>query len=491
MALLSSSLLSRAGRARLHRMWCSALCVCVLAFFTSLTACSERHIPSSPSTTPALPSSTAANQTRLFDVGDRPKVIWTEIKPGFTQRLTWHPTIEGQTWRVIAEVVVTEAEASGASLIEQHLLEVSPSTSPLTTNPPAPPTDSEVPAPARTRRWRAVGPDFTDRSPIEAAPTEAKSLALFETLHGQLQLLALRFPLEPIGEGAFWDAALSDALAVGMVLESSDKDQAQVRVDWPVDPSMPTVRLLWGGADPRMPLRYRPQVGSQESATIAFSDVTAQVSGKASVALEPAPSQVLLTVTEASDNGAVRYTGQVSPPAPAAPQPFQGSLLVPPASPPPAAPSPADAPATQTLWSGAQTVVALPTEPVGLGARWAVRSPVQVGGWTLHRTAIYTLEHIDGDTIRLRVDGKQYTLSQPQNFSVDGPRKKLSLTLNALDATEQGTLTLDLKRLIPTAQLQLQLQTWITTQGAEHPTYTTTRATLSIQPSPPSPPPQP
>ncbi len=129
-------------------------------------------------------------------------------------------------------------------------------------------------------------------------------------------------------------------------------------------------------------------------------------------------------------------------------------------------------------------MVALPNEPVGLGARWAVRAPVQVGAWTLHRTAIYTLEHIDADTIRLRVDGKQYALPQNQNFSVDGPRKKLSLTLNALDATEQGTLTLDLKRLIPTAQLQLQLQTWITTNNAEHPTYTTTNATLSIQPTP-------
>ncbi len=241
MALSSSSLSSRPQRARLP--WLFALCL-LACCLSSLPACSERHIPSSPSTTPALPSSAAATQTRLFDVGDRPKVIWPEIKPGFTQRLTWHPTIEGQTWRVIAEVAVIEAEASGAWVIEQSLLEVSPNTASPTANPPGTPSNAEVPEPARARRWRAGGADFTDRSPLEAAPnatpsnspSASPSPALFQSLHEQLQLLSLRFPLEPIGEGAFWDAALSDTLAVGMVLESSSADQAQVRVDWPADP---------------------------------------------------------------------------------------------------------------------------------------------------------------------------------------------------------------------------------------------------------------
>jgi hypothetical protein len=440
---------------------------CALTCALCAAACSERYTPEQAAQATPQPQR-VASQMRVFDAGDRPRPIWDDVRVGWIQQLTWHPHIDGRPWAVRAEVEVIEVRPDGAWLLEQRIIAA------MTTaqGAPSPPPFS---ADSLRIQWLYA----------PGAPRPALSLnqlpAPLPDLHKQLQALALQLPTDPIGEGAFWDVALSDTLAVGVVLEARAEDTARARVDWPADEALPTVRLLWSGQEPRQLLRYSPTLDRTEAVTITLHDVTTRTDTRAAVELPTSRSSLSLRVTE-RDGDALRFAAEST--SDAHPEPVASAGVLSLGQGP--APTHADAAAPQLTWgapSGAQWVVGLPREPVGVGARWAIRAPVTAGPWSLQRLAIYTLERIDGDTLTLRVEAHQ--TASDINLSVDGPRKALNATLHALDATERGTLTLNLTRLLPTADLSLDMRLWVTPHNSERPTLTHTKARLTITPASP------
>jgi hypothetical protein len=245
------------------------------------------------------------------------------------------------------------------------------------------------------------------------------------------------------------------------------------------------VRLRWGGQEPRRALRYQPPTGQEERAVITLNNATTHTNTRAAISLPVGRSTLTLLVTEGVaegvTEGTVHFTGQSASDDNPSPLTFAGTLTLGQgvADVAPSAPS-AQAAAWQGAQPGEQVVVGLPREAVGVGARWAVRSPVVAGPWTLQRVAIYTIEKIDGDTLWLRVDGKQYASDLP--LTLDGPRKRLDASLQALEAEERGTLKVDLRRLIPEADIALEVHLWVIPRGSERPTVTHTKANLSIAP---------
>lgn len=457
----------RLARARhLTRLLPSLL---LLVIACALAACDTRYSPAPPTPTAAPP---ATSRARVFDAGDKPHPIWDEVRVGWTQQLTWHPHLDGQPWAARAEVEVLESLPDGAWRVEQRILAAMPTTEGAPTPPPFSPDSLR-------QQWT-----FTPNGPLPALPTDKLPAPLID-LHSQLQQLALQLPADPIGEGAFWDVSLSDSLSVGVVLEARTEDEARVRVDWPADPTLPTVRLLWGGQEPRQPLRYKPAVGQAQAAEVTLQDATTRTDTRAAVALPTSRSTLTVRVTEQTPDS-VRFTAEVT--SEAHPEPFtsSGTLRLGQGVEPAAAPAHDSATSTVSTptWAaanGEQWVVALPREPVGVGARWAVRSPISAGPWQLQRLAVYTLERVEGDTLTLRVDAKQTAADLA--LSIQGPRKPLPATLLALDADERGTLTLDLTRLIPAADIALDVRLWVTPNSGERPTLTHTTARLTISPA--------
>lgn len=87
--------------------------------------------------------------------------------------------------------------------------------------------------------------------------------------------------------------------------------------------------------------------------------------------------------------------------------------------------------------------VALPAEPVGLGARWEARKELQLYGFTVQQVDTYTLVERVGDEIKLNVSVVQNGLPQ----EVDFPDEGVSIALEQLTANASGEIILNLNAL--------------------------------------------
>jgi len=87
--------------------------------------------------------------------------------------------------------------------------------------------------------------------------------------------------------------------------------------------------------------------------------------------------------------------------------------------------------------------VALPAEPVGLGARWEARKEITLYGFKVEQVDSYTLIDRVGDEIKLNVTVTQNALPQ----SVEFPDEGISISVDQMVANARGEIILNLNAL--------------------------------------------
>jgi hypothetical protein len=87
--------------------------------------------------------------------------------------------------------------------------------------------------------------------------------------------------------------------------------------------------------------------------------------------------------------------------------------------------------------------VALPAEPVGLGARWEARKELEVYGFQVQQVDTYTLVERVGDEIKLNVSVTQNAVPQTVEF----PEEGLAISVEQMSANASGEIVLNLSAL--------------------------------------------
>ncbi|MEZ4265928.1 MAG: DUF6263 family protein [Myxococcota bacterium] len=104
-----------------------------------------------------------------------------------------------------------------------------------------------------------------------------------------------------------------------------------------------------------------------------------------------------------------------------------------------------------------QMSIPLPEAAVGVGARWQARQRLQMGGMTLYQVGEYTLESIDGDTLKLKVKLSQLGPKQ----TMDPPGLPPGMTAELLDmrGSGEGSMEVVLTSLVPRSQVTVKSDT--------------------------------
>jgi hypothetical protein len=236
-----------------------------------------------------------------------------------------------------------------------------------------------------------------------------------------------------------------------------------------------TVELVKAGAEPRKELRFAPKVGLVDKMTMTMTLAVGVDVGGRSIpknALPPMVVDMNLKVTEVRPDGDVRYEFAIHGTDVRAPATAPAQLIDP----------MKDAlarmrglgghtvmsnrgqtkeakinfpqkldPQTQQILQGMeqamnQIVVALPEEPVGLGAQWRVTNAVDQNGVALSQILTYDLVEIDGETARCDVTVTQK--APPQK--VPGPGGAM-LDLTSLKSSGSGKVAFRLDHVAPTS----------------------------------------
>lgn len=113
--------------------------------------------------------------------------------------------------------------------------------------------------------------------------------------------------------------------------------------------------------------------------------------------------------------------------------------------------------------------VPLPTEAIGVGARWRVLRTVEMMGMSLTEEIDYLLLEKSGD--RLRIETRSILSGLPQTIHMPGMPEGSSCQLISLDANGSGVLTLDLTLSLATSvetTQNLRMEIEALSRGEEH-----------------------
>ncbi|MGB7445195.1 MAG: DUF6263 family protein [Coleofasciculaceae cyanobacterium] len=89
----------------------------------------------------------------------------------------------------------------------------------------------------------------------------------------------------------------------------------------------------------------------------------------------------------------------------------------------------------------------VPSQAVGVGAKWRVSSALNLRGISLSQIATYKLVSLNDDVATLEISIEQE--APQQNISLPGIPNGINLTLQSLDAQGQGQLKMSLNQLMP------------------------------------------
>jgi hypothetical protein len=98
-----------------------------------------------------------------------------------------------------------------------------------------------------------------------------------------------------------------------------------------------------------------------------------------------------------------------------------------------------------------QLSMALPEEPVGVGARWEVRQRLVSSGTLMFQRMTIEVKAIDGDVVTLGSTMEQH--APPQAVSNPALPPDAEIWLQGLSMSGQGEMTLDLRSLVPTSSM--------------------------------------
>ena len=99
----------------------------------------------------------------------------------------------------------------------------------------------------------------------------------------------------------------------------------------------------------------------------------------------------------------------------------------------------------QVMGQANQLSTTLPEEPVGVGARWAIESSVELMGLRLGSRQVTTLRRVKGDILDLRTHGTQH--SDPGSVDLAGVPEGYAATLVSLAGTSTLNQRVDLSRI--------------------------------------------
>ncbi|MBK6576873.1 MAG: hypothetical protein IPG17_11860 [Sandaracinaceae bacterium] len=279
-------------------------------------------------------------------------------------------------------------------------------------------------------------------------------------------------------------------LALAALLAASHHGAAQA-------PARSVVQLLDPGSEPRVALRYATPLGAREAVMLTTRASTrVGMMGFGGGQSTPLPgTRVLVEVGPIADAGAdrlmvpFRFTAVDALPTEGVSaeevtrtqrelQPLVGlegfqlidrqgvgtgvDLVIPPGT------SPALAEQLQQLRRGLRDMFApFPSEPVGLGAVWEVRTPVQSHGVAAEQITTYRLRARAGDEIGLDVQIAQTAPAQ----ALPDPQPGLRARLESLATTGSGTMELKLSHLVPAIHWSSRsvVQSTVSVEGFEQP----------------------
>ncbi len=114
----------------------------------------------------------------------------------------------------------------------------------------------------------------------------------------------------------------------------------------------------------------------------------------------------------------------------------------------------ADATTINNMKQGmANSSAVLPTEAVGVGARWEQHSTVQSNGLEVQQVTVYELVQLDKQHLDLKLTVQQN--APAQTFAPPGLPPGATARLDSMSTQGQGTTAVRLDRLVPTGRIQI------------------------------------
>jgi hypothetical protein len=112
--------------------------------------------------------------------------------------------------------------------------------------------------------------------------------------------------------------------------------------------------------------------------------------------------------------------------------------------------------AAQALGSTEQFSVALPSEPVGVGAYWKTSRPVEQNGMTIDQEVEYRVRSLAGDTVVLEMALAQSATDQPVVTPTLPPGT--NARLRSLSGAGKSTVVILLTRVQPSLELNMEMK---------------------------------
>ena len=239
----------------------------------------------------------------------------------------------------------------------------------------------------------------------------------------------------------------------------------------------PQVELLTAGAEPRQELRFKPVVGSKETASMTMNmNLAMSVEGKAVPAFKM-PATVMTTdaiVTKVDPNGDIHYefsytdadiVGDTTLPPELINKMraeinkmkgFKGSAIVDSRGQTKKAsfilPQNLEPSLKQMLEQMSKSMEQLsspvPQQAVGIGAKWRVSSAVNVSGISLNQIVTYELVDIKDGVATLNITLEQQAPPSQKLTSPQSP-KGITLSIKSYNGTGQGRALVALNKLLP------------------------------------------
>ncbi|MGB8331167.1 MAG: hypothetical protein WCE62_13675 [Polyangiales bacterium] len=273
-----------------------------------------------------------------------------------------------------------------------------------------------------------------------------------------------------------------------LALTSCKKDESSTTA---VDAQNDPVRLLDAGAEPKAALRYKIAEGTTTKSNMDFAVATlATTEDAAALSVVPGVRLHIVSGPAMRTNKGVKFEVNVAKAEPAIPQGLdpeiaedlrqsaailddvggtvemndRGVTLS--ASLNDKAKNPDLPVRLLVMLVNARTTlsrVALPAEPVGLGARWEARKELTLYGFKVAQVDSYTLIERVGDEIKLNVTVTQTALPQTVDFAEEGT----SIGVEEMVANARGEIILNLNALESDAAAEGQARHRLTVTDAD------------------------
>jgi hypothetical protein len=282
-----------------------------------------------------------------------------------------------------------------------------------------------------------------------------------------------------------------------------------------VQPTTPTIQpqqieLLNAGAEPRRELKFRPIANSQQNITMTMGmsmDILVADTPEPKTSIPTMMIDVKSAIRRVDSNGDIhsRFTyGDVkaiadrdTPPAMLATMQKQlqnlkgikiemvisnsGTLI----SKNLILPKGIDSTVKQTLLQFDRSIdriaVKLPTEKVGLGAKWRVNDSLQIDGLRLNQSSTYEIVDISETEMKIRTQVTQS--APPQDLPIPGVSSDIQAKLTSLASTGNGIATIRFNSLLPTGgkfSMSTDSKALIQVSSKERPTNTTTKIAIDL-----------